>query len=532
MTTRTLRQRRHRSHMDEGGGHDGSPAVPRTGSIGGPRLREQSGLLRHARGPVAVHWPRTRPTGWLPGKGVPGGRRGDRRQPTVPTSPSMSMGAWRPGRRRRTTAGMSVKPSRLRLPTLPWRRRGWPPMPIVGRLRVRISRGDREGTSGRRPPGRGRALAQLALLAWDSQPTESLHCADAALRISAAGPPHGCYPPAPSPRMRVRRAEDRSAFEREMRKHARNWSGSHERDPSSSTSSTSGSPRPGGLVVPLARPAEARSRGAPRTPSPTVPHPPAQSGLLPGTAGRGDLPGRRRQRGRPDGVDLLPEVRQLNSDGWLGTWPTSVRRWVSYLDRPPRSETSSKPSTAWPCDDRESDPPPLRRGRIRRNHRPTDCSYLEVHAGQGDFYGEDRYRRQLSAHRQWAGWALVTAWLNEELIGYVYGFPLAPDTRWWDGIEEPVPVGFIEEDGTRTFAISELLVRAAWRRQGVARALHDELVGSRHQERMTLLARPDNGPAQAAYRSWGWQPSPAFDPAGPGTPVRRAHPRSGHQEVT
>ncbi|MEU8374398.1 GNAT family N-acetyltransferase [Micromonospora sp. NPDC048894] len=145
--------------------------------------------------------------------------------------------------------------------------------------------------------------------------------------------------------------------------------------------------------------------------------------------------------------------------------------------------------------------------------------YLEVHAGQGDFYGEDRYRRQLSAHRQRDGWALVTAWLNEELIGYVYGFPLAPDTRWWDGIEEPVPVGFTEEDGHRTFAISELLVRAASRRQGVARALHDDLVGSRHEERMTLLARPDNGPAQAAYRSWGWRTVTRLRPGWPEAPL-------------
>ncbi|MEU1886112.1 GNAT family N-acetyltransferase [Micromonospora rifamycinica] len=145
--------------------------------------------------------------------------------------------------------------------------------------------------------------------------------------------------------------------------------------------------------------------------------------------------------------------------------------------------------------------------------------YLDVHAGQGDFYGEDRYRRQLSAHRQRAGWVLVAAALNEELIGYVYGFPLAPDTRWWDGIEEPVPVGFTEEDGHRTFAICELLVRAQWRRQGVARALHDDLVRSRHEQRMTLLARPDNGPAQAAYRSWGWRTVTRLRPGWPDAPL-------------
>ncbi|MEU7618963.1 GNAT family N-acetyltransferase [Micromonospora rifamycinica] len=145
--------------------------------------------------------------------------------------------------------------------------------------------------------------------------------------------------------------------------------------------------------------------------------------------------------------------------------------------------------------------------------------YLEVHVGDGAFYSADRYRRQLSAHRQRPGWVLITATSDGELIGYVYGFPLAPDTRWWDGIEEPVPVGFTEEDGHRTFAICELLVRAPWRRQGIARALHDDLVRSRHEKRMTLLARPDNGPAQAAYRSWGWRTVTRLRPGWPDAPL-------------
>ncbi|WP_328366932.1 GNAT family N-acetyltransferase [Micromonospora zamorensis] len=130
--------------------------------------------------------------------------------------------------------------------------------------------------------------------------------------------------------------------------------------------------------------------------------------------------------------------------------------------------------------------------------------YLEVHAGGGEFYSEDRYRRQLSMHMQRVGWELVTATVDGALVGYIYGFPLPPQTRWWDGIHQPVPPGFTEEDGTRTFALSELLVLSGWRRQGIARALHDDLVGSRTESRTTLLARPDNVAAQTAYRSWGW----------------------------
>ncbi|RAO18642.1 GNAT family N-acetyltransferase [Micromonospora noduli] len=130
--------------------------------------------------------------------------------------------------------------------------------------------------------------------------------------------------------------------------------------------------------------------------------------------------------------------------------------------------------------------------------------YLEVYAGGGEFYSEDRYRRQLDLHMLRVGWELVTAKADRALVGYIYGFPLPPHTGWWDGIQEPVPPGFTEEDGKRTFALSELLVHPDWRRQGIARALHDDLVTGRAETRMTLLTRPDNLAAQAAYHSWGW----------------------------
>jgi ribosomal protein S18 acetylase RimI-like enzyme len=131
--------------------------------------------------------------------------------------------------------------------------------------------------------------------------------------------------------------------------------------------------------------------------------------------------------------------------------------------------------------------------------------YLDAHADGGEFYTEERFRRQLARHMQVAGWTLVTANVGEEISGYIYGFPLPAETRWWDGIQGPVSAGFTDEDGSRTFALSELLVHPRWQRRGVARWLHDELIGSRPEKRLTLLARPDNTAAQAAYGSWGWR---------------------------
>ncbi|MEV1287915.1 GNAT family N-acetyltransferase [Micromonospora sp. NPDC049679] len=131
--------------------------------------------------------------------------------------------------------------------------------------------------------------------------------------------------------------------------------------------------------------------------------------------------------------------------------------------------------------------------------------YLEAHEDDGPFYSEDRYRRQLAAHMNVPGWSQVAASLGDEMIGYIYGFPLPRGTRWWEGLQTPVPDDFTHETGRRTFALSELLVRPTWRRRGIAKALHDELLNSRPEERATLLARPDNEPAQATYAKWGWQ---------------------------
>ncbi|WP_327283539.1 MULTISPECIES: GNAT family N-acetyltransferase [unclassified Streptomyces] len=93
-----------------------------------------------------------------------------------------------------------------------------------------------------------------------------------------------------------------------------------------------------------------------------------------------------------------------------------------------------------------------------------------------------------------------------EPIGMAYGFPLGPDTVWWDELTEPVPEAMRREDGRRTFGLMELAVRGPWRGQGVARRLHTALlldaVGA---ERVMLNVNQASGEASAAYRAWGYR---------------------------
>ncbi|WP_146159534.1 hypothetical protein [Allonocardiopsis opalescens] len=68
-------------------------------------------------------------------------------------------------------------------------------------------------------------------------------------------------------------------------------------------------------------------------------------------------------------------------------------------------------------------------------------------------------------------------------------------------------------------AISEILVRETWKRQGIARVLHDEFLAGRPEERATLLVRPRNVAAERAYWKWGWVTVGTLDPGWENAPT-------------
>jgi ribosomal protein S18 acetylase RimI-like enzyme len=117
---------------------------------------------------------------------------------------------------------------------------------------------------------------------------------------------------------------------------------------------------------------------------------------------------------------------------------------------------------------------------------------------------------------------ITVAGAGGELVGFAYGAPLRPDTKWWDGFLVPVPEDVTKEWERRTFALIDMAVAGSWRRRGVGRRLLDVLLGSRSEQRATLAVRPTATGTQAFYRRLGWQyvgrlpgapgePSPFFD---------------------
>ena len=131
--------------------------------------------------------------------------------------------------------------------------------------------------------------------------------------------------------------------------------------------------------------------------------------------------------------------------------------------------------------------------------------HLDARADLADqpFYTGLRFGERLDNYLTSPGFDLVTARIDEGLIGYAFGGTLPATTDWWRGAEVTDP-DITRETGERTFAFREILVRRAHQHRGHAHCLHDALLTSRPEQRATLLVRDDN-PARVLYLRWGWQ---------------------------
>ena len=147
----------------------------------------------------------------------------------------------------------------------------------------------------------------------------------------------------------------------------------------------------------------------------------------------------------------------------------------------------------------------------------------EVYGNAGDPGAANQARaRRARVWRRQPGFALAEARHGGYLVGYASGMPLRPSTSWWRDLTTPLPPEVTAEHPGRTFALTELLVRASWRRQGIGRELHDLLLRGRGEERAAALVPPGAVAAQRAFQAWGWRKAARArgdDPDAPGAPV-------------
>lgn len=100
---------------------------------------------------------------------------------------------------------------------------------------------------------------------------------------------------------------------------------------------------------------------------------------------------------------------------------------------------------------------------------------------------------------------IVSAWIGDQLIGFASGASLPSGTQWWEGIKESLPERFNEEDGNRTLALLDIVVKRNLRSQGVGHQLHSKLLEGRGEERVTLMCSASRQPAYSIWQHWGYK---------------------------
>jgi GNAT superfamily N-acetyltransferase len=137
-------------------------------------------------------------------------------------------------------------------------------------------------------------------------------------------------------------------------------------------------------------------------------------------------------------------------------------------------------------------------------------AYVELIASGDLGRTPEAFMRRFDAYtrRDDSGFEMVHALIDGAPVGQAWGWPLGAYSGWWCGLRLDAADADLEafraEDGGRTFALCELMVRSEYTGRGVARVLHTELLGGRAERRATLLVAPTTRQACATYLRWGW----------------------------
>lgn len=111
----------------------------------------------------------------------------------------------------------------------------------------------------------------------------------------------------------------------------------------------------------------------------------------------------------------------------------------------------------------------------------------------------------LKRHSKRAGFRLVLSWTDGAVSGYGYGFTGKRGQFWSDWLAGTVPADIVETWVGDHFELVDMVVDPAFRGNGIAGILHDQLVDGLPHERALLATVPGDGAAPRLYEGRGWQ---------------------------
>jgi ribosomal protein S18 acetylase RimI-like enzyme len=147
-------------------------------------------------------------------------------------------------------------------------------------------------------------------------------------------------------------------------------------------------------------------------------------------------------------------------------------------------------------------------------------AYSKAIASGDPFESREVFMQRFDSHVRHPSLDLVIAYVGDEPVGQSWGWPEPPDYAGPQTVAAGEPVaGLTYEGGVSLFSLAEIMVRRAWTGQGIAHALHDELLGARTERYAELYVRPDNTIAYRAYLKWGWRKVGETRPDLPDAPI-------------
>jgi GNAT superfamily N-acetyltransferase len=122
-----------------------------------------------------------------------------------------------------------------------------------------------------------------------------------------------------------------------------------------------------------------------------------------------------------------------------------------------------------------------------------------------------------------SGFTCAVAYDGDEPTGFAYGAPLEPGREWWRTTNFEPNNGY-----TTTYAVSEIMVRSKWRKQGISQRLHQALLEQRDEDLAVLLVDVTHPKVQKLYETWGYdkvgEQQPFADSPVYAVMVKRLHP--------
>jgi ribosomal protein S18 acetylase RimI-like enzyme len=128
--------------------------------------------------------------------------------------------------------------------------------------------------------------------------------------------------------------------------------------------------------------------------------------------------------------------------------------------------------------------------------------YVEVHREarykSDSMFSRTSFVSRIEVQATKPGFELVTAEIDDQIVGFSFGYTISPGA-WWQDATRP-PEELLEAS---KFAVIELEVQAEYRGHGLGKRLLRILLENRTESVATLAAMPSS-PAYAMYRRWGW----------------------------